>query len=214
MTEKTPQQELSQTLDKIYSKIVLQGQAIFQTMKWQQQGLTVAVIDTVFDLPTYKHKEYTVAVKRYCDKLVCRIDTDKHVREKKGENKPYIDLEKRQKDACYNPYIDLITTKEKGGIDWIKYYRPNVVVKSITSGSKLVAEIEELEKLADTTALDLKIIILDENCNEVSKEEALILASNYENNKYTDDKFSGSVIARKIQDSFILENQDNLRCDI
>jgi bifunctional ADP-heptose synthase (sugar kinase/adenylyltransferase) len=213
-TQTIERSALQKQLDQIYSKIVSPSRAIYQARMWQAEKQKVAVIDTVFDLPTYLHKEYSLAVKQYCDKLICRIDTDEHVKEKKGQNKPYINLENRQKETAHSPYIDLITTKSQGGTDWIKYFQPNIIVKSTTSGAKLMQEIEELELLAKNLRLDLEIIILDENCELVERSEALLKAIEYDNTKYREDRFSGSVIAKKIQDGFVLDNQSDLTCDI
>ena len=213
-TQKLEKSNLQKQLDQIYSKIVSPAKAIYQTRMWQAQKQKVAVIDTVFDLPTYLHKEYSLAVKNYSNKLICRIDTDEYVKTKKGENKPYINLENRQKETAHNTYIDLITTKSEGGINWIKYYRPDILVKSTTSGVKLIQEIEEIEQLSKQINLNLEIIILDENCERAERSEALSKAIEYDNTKFRKDRFSGSVNAKKIEEAYILQNQSNLTCDL
>jgi bifunctional ADP-heptose synthase (sugar kinase/adenylyltransferase) len=201
-------------LREVYDKIKSPEVALRQVQKWQEKLLDVAITDVVVDLPTYLHKEYYLAIKSKCDKLVVRIDEDDYVKSKKGPNRPTVEYPRRVKESAHSQYVDLITSKSSGNLDWIKYYRPDIIVKSTTSGAKLIKEIEELQQIAREINLDLQIIILDESCHEVPMEQALAKAVEYDKNKFGEEKFSGSIIERKIQDNFVLNNQNNLTCDL
>ncbi len=208
------QSQLQQNLDIIYSKIVSPEKAIYQCHNWQKDGATVAVYDCVFDLPTYKHKEYMLAIKRYSSYSIVRLDTDEYVKSKKGPNKPYITLEDRQKETAHSNWVDLITTKSNGSNDWIRYYKPDLIFKSTTSGEKLISELSEIENLIKACNLQTQIIILDENCEFVERSEALSKAIDYDNTKFDEGRMSGSIIVKNITDGFIKDNQSNLTCDI
>jgi bifunctional ADP-heptose synthase (sugar kinase/adenylyltransferase) len=206
---------------EVYNKIVTPVQAIKQTRDWQRQGLKVAVTDVVCDIPQHLHKEYLATIASLSNKLVVRVDTDKHAKEKKGHpklppelDKPYNTLEYRQKDLAHLPYVDLITEKAHGSLNWISIFKPDIIIKSTTSGQKLIAEIKELQELIVVLGQPTQIIILDENCDVVDHSEALDKAIEYDNNKYDKKHHSGSTITKKIEDRFMALNQDNLKCDI
>ncbi len=209
--EKMPTQK---PVFEAYDKIKNVGDTLRQVRNWQDQKQSVVVVDVVCDIAHYLHKEYFAVTKSLADKLVVRVDTDEYVKSKKGERRPYNTLEYRQKDLAHLQYIDTVTTKSDGGLKWVEIYKPDFVVKSTTSGAKLIAEIEQIEALIKQNKLLTQIIILDENCQLVDRELALDKALKYDQTKYDAGRHSGSVIERMIRNGYMIDNQADLSCDI
>lgn len=179
-----------------YSKIVDINSAIKQSINWRNEGNIVVIADAVLDIPHYRHAEFLLKCAILGDKLILRVNTDEFVSMRKDPRGPIVSLEKRQKHAAHYPYVDLITTKDTGGWDWLIDYKPNYVVKSITSGINVLNEIMAIQPYLDKA--ETKIIIMDEYANIIPTKKFLEEGLRYEEDKYSPDKISGSIIKKEI----------------
>jgi bifunctional ADP-heptose synthase (sugar kinase/adenylyltransferase) len=206
----------NQKLQEIYSKIVTTGVALRQVQKWQEEGNRVVITDVVCDIYHRAHSEYFLSAKLLGDKLLVRVDTDAHVAEKKDPEGPLVNYKNRTENLAHIPYIDMITSKSSGGLDWIKFYRPNVLIKSTTSGVKLIKDIDDIKIILKENNIDCQIIVADEQQNIVPESEWISKAIEYDNTKLSPEKNSGSTIkneyARRLQSRQV--EKEYLQCDI
>lgn len=203
-------------LQEVYSKITTPNIALRQVQKWQEAGDKVVVTDVVCDLYHRAHSEYFLAAKLLGDKLLVRVDTDDYVASKKDPEGPLVNYPNRVKNLAHIPYIDSITSKSTGGLDWIKFYKPDVLIKSTTSGEKLIRDIDEIKVILSENNIDCRIIVLDANCNEVEESQWLSKAIEYDLNKLSPEKNSGSTIkaeyARRLQERQV--GKEFLQCEL
>jgi glycerol-3-phosphate cytidylyltransferase-like family protein len=195
---------------KTYDIITNPGQALRQVREWQGQGLKVAITDVVCDILHYRHFEYFEAIKQHADKLLVRVDTSELVQSKKDSRGSIVPLEYRLKALAHIRTVDLLTVKNRMGLEWVDIYKPDIVIKSTTSGVKVVKEIEELASLQHQPEL----ILFDQDNNLVPLDRAEAEARAYDDNKYSGDKFSGSIIKQEIKDRFQEDIAEYLTCDL
>lgn len=179
-----------------YSKIVDTSSAIEQSIHWRNEGNIVVVADAVLDIPHYRHADFLLRCANLGDKLILRVNSDEFVSTRKNSQGPIVSLEKRQKHAAHYPYVDLVTTKDTGGWDWLLDYKPNFVVKSITSGIVVLNEIRGVTTYLDKAGT--RIIIMDEYANVISAEKFYEEGLRYEEDKDSPDQISGSIIKKEI----------------
>ena len=179
-----------------YSKIVDPEEAKRQSIAWREEGEIVGVVDSVLDIPHYRHADFLLKCANLGDKLILRINTDEFVSTRKDPNGPIVSLENRLKHAAHYPYTDLVTTKNCGGWDWLNEYRPSFVVKSVTSGTEVLREISEASFYLERS--QTKLIIMDEYANVIALNNFYQEGLNYETNKFDSHKISGSIIKREI----------------
>jgi glycerol-3-phosphate cytidylyltransferase-like family protein len=180
-----------------YSKIVNESEAILTIQKWQQSGLTIVMTDAVLDIPHYRHADYFMVCANYGDKLLVRINSDEFVAQRKDPRGPIIKWNERAKAAAHYPYIDLITTKTVGGWQYLDTFKPNIVIKSVTSGIEVLNEIDQILPIVNES--NIKLIVLDEFALPISRENIHNEGLLYTNNKLGRDKFSGSIIKNEIK---------------
>jgi glycerol-3-phosphate cytidylyltransferase-like family protein len=195
---------------KTYDIITNPGQALRQVREWQEQGLRVAITDVVCDILHYRHFEYFEAIKQYADRLLVRADTSELVANKKDSRGSIVPLEFRLKALAHIRHVDLLTVKNRMGLEWVDVYQPDVIIKSTTSGVKVVNEIEELASLQHQPEL----ILFDQDNNIVPLDKAEAEARAYDQDKYGVDKFSGSVIKQEIKDRYQNDIAEYLTCDL
>lgn len=179
-----------------YSKIVNPEEAILKSKEWRNEGKKVIVVDAVLDLPHYRHPDYFLSCANLGDKLILRVNSDEFVSTRKDKRGPIVSLLNRQKHASHYPYIDLITQKDFGGWDWLLEYKPNYIVKSVTSGTKVLEEIAEVQPYLEKSGTE--IIIMDEYANIIPLQKFYEEGLKYEEEKYNPEKISGSIIKKEI----------------
>lgn len=180
-----------------YSKIVNESEAILTIQRWKQSGLTTVMTDAVLDIPHYRHADYFMVCANYGDKLLVRINSDEFVAQRKDPRGPIIKWSERAKMAAHYPYIDLITTKTIGGWQYLDIFKPDIVIKSITSGIEVLDEINQILPTIDES--NTKLIILDEFAQPISRKDFYHKGVSYINDKLGRDKFSGSIIRNEIK---------------
>lgn len=177
---------------------------------WQNAGHKVVIIDGCFDILHHRHFEYLQACKDLGDKLVVRVVEDKYIAESKHPRGAVVPFKERILALTHLPYIDLLTGGGEDGLAWIDNFKPDIVVKSTTSGVRVMNELEELETLQHQP----EVIVFDQNNNVVEPENVLEEAKWYDETKFTNDKFSGSVIKQEIQNRYQERIAKLLSCDI
>jgi len=179
-----------------YFKIVSPNVALERIRSWQKEDKRVVMVDAVLDLPHVAHAEYFLACANLGDKLTLRVNSDAFVAKRKDPRGPIVKWEERAKHAARYPYIDLITSKDEGGWDWLQEYNPDVIIKSITSGSAVLEEIDKVKPYL--IGLRTTLIVMDEYGNIIPIEQAQQKGSEYEADKLTTQRISGSIIKDEI----------------
>jgi len=186
-----------------YEKIVDINKAKTLSIKWRREGKKVIVVDSVLDIPHYRHADFLLSCANLGDKLILRINSDEFVSTRKDPKGPVVSLGNRLRHAAHYPYVDLITTKTDGGWEWLKEYCPNYIVKSVTSGKEVLNEILNSKPFLEES--DSEIIIMDEYAKVIPLENCYRECLRYEENKFNSDKISGSIIKREIINRYNLE---------
>ncbi len=75
--------------------------------EWKNQGLAIGFTSGVFDLLHIGHITYLEEAKKYCDKLVVAINSDKSVKTNKGSKRPIIHDRNRIKIVTNLKMVDL-----------------------------------------------------------------------------------------------------------
>ncbi len=171
-------------------------QAIKAVNKWHQEGLRVVATDGVMDIPTLWHPENLRVAANLGDKLFLRIDSDEYVASFKDRRGPINSWRIRAMMATHYPYVDLIIAKFDEGTDWLEKFRPDIIVKSITSYGGIAKDLESLDPYLARPGVQL--VVLDENFNIVPRGQVENRAIEYEVGKYKGVHISGSTIRREI----------------
>lgn len=177
---------------------------------WQNEGQKVVIVDGCFDILHYKHFEYLQAVKQLADKLVVRVVEDKYIAESKHPRGAVVPFMNRIKALTHLPYIDLLTGGGEDGLQWIDRFKPDVVVKSTTSGVRVMNELEELKDLEHQP----EVIVMDQDYQVIEPDRVLEEAQWYDKTKLEGDKFSGSIIKQEIQERYQERLAHLLTCNI
>ncbi len=181
-----------------YGKIVSNECAVNQIRQWHDEGLRVVAMDAVLDIPTYRHADSLRVCANLGDRLLLRVNSDEITASRKDPRGPIVPWSLRAIHAAHYQYVDLVTVKEQTGYSWLEEYRPDILVKNISSGSKVIGEVLQVDE-AFLQKCNTRLIFMDEHCQEIiPREEALQRAIYFEQNKYDDGQFTGSIIKREI----------------
>jgi glycerol-3-phosphate cytidylyltransferase-like family protein len=178
-----------------YKKIVSLDEAAKCVKEWQSQGLKVVITAGVFDIPTYKHAEYLLTAANFGDKLIVRVDTDNFVLTDKYPEGSIVSWKNRCKHLAHYPYVDLIIPNIKSS-DWIEKLHVNTNVYSITSSPNSLNDKDKLMPRFKKSQTD--VIFLDEKFDIVPKAKVRIVSNHYEQTKFSQTHFSGSIIKKEI----------------
>ncbi|MEQ9425494.1 MAG: D-glycero-beta-D-manno-heptose 1-phosphate adenylyltransferase [Cyclobacteriaceae bacterium] len=98
--------------------------------KWKNEGHRIVFTNGCFDLLHPGHVVYLEQAKALGDKLIIGLNSDESVSRLKGENRPIIKLEHRQKMLESLRFVDLVIPfKEDTPITLIECINPHVLVK-------------------------------------------------------------------------------------
>lgn len=151
-----------------YNKIITEKTALEIIKRWKKEGKRIVFVDAVLDLPHYRHPEYFLKCANLGDKLVVRIPSDELIKVKKDPRGPIVSWENRAKHAAHYPYIDLIIPKNDFEAEWLYMFRPDSVVRSVTSSEIL----DEAKKLIPIyKSLKVKLVIMDEFAHVIPNKE-------------------------------------------
>lgn len=186
-----------------YNKIVSNKVAASRVRLWKSRKFRVVIVDAVLDIPHYRHADYFLACANLGDKLLVRIPSDKLISLKKDPRGPIISWRERAKHAAHYPYIDLITNKSNFSENWLNVYHPNIIVRSTTNGTELIEEYNNLAPKYDQ--LGIKLVIMNQYARQIPSGNLIEQSKLYSTNKFSKDKFSGTIIKKKIE-SRLIEN--------
>ncbi len=179
-----------------YTKFLQEEAAIQQVHMWRKEGFRVVMADSVVDIPHYRHADYFLACANLGDKLLIRVDADELVATWKDPRGPVVQWEARAKHVAHYPYIDIVTIQCQHGLEFLKQYQPDVLVKSVTSGQIILEQIEQLK--AHREAYPMEVILMDQFAQIIDPARLHEEVLAYEQDKYGEDKLSGTTIKREI----------------
>ena len=160
----------------INKKIVTLEKLISIVKKLKKQNKKIATTNGVFDILHIGHVKYLEKAKKLGDVLIVGVNTDKSVKENKGDKRPINDEKSRIGVLAALESVDYVFLfNEKNPIKWISQIKPNIHVKAgdyklsqiiekavvEKNGGKII--IVKVEKSYSTTALIRRIISLYKN---------------------------------------------------
>lgn len=128
-------EELIQRLENGYthnnfSKICSKETLKKHVSHWKSQDETIIFTNGCFDLLHVGHVTFLEKAKKFGDRLIVGLNTDKSVRTLKGEQRPITDQQSRAKVlAALNATNAVVLFDEQTPLKLIKYLRPDVLVK-------------------------------------------------------------------------------------
>jgi glycerol-3-phosphate cytidylyltransferase-like family protein len=179
-----------------YHKIVGQEQAIELVARWKNEGQKVVMVDSVVDIPHYRHADYFRACANLGNKLIVRVESDELVASRKDPRGPIVPFEARVKHVVHYPYIDIVTEQVVHGLDFLQQFKPNILVKSVTSGSMILDQIEILK--SKNEYFGIEVIVMDQFAKIIDPARSYVEGLAYDQNKFGSDKLSGSTIKQEI----------------
>ena len=98
--------------------------------KWRNDNLKIGFTNGCFDLIHSGHIDMFIKASESCDRLIVGINSDKSIKRLKGNQRPLLDLEARQKLLSALDMIDaVISFKEDTPLKLIKIIKPNILFK-------------------------------------------------------------------------------------
>ncbi len=179
-----------------YSKIVPNTEAISRAAEWRAGGERVVMVDSVVDIPHYRHADYFRACANLGNRLIVRVEADELVKTRKDPRGPIVPFEARALHVAHYPYIDVVTDQVVHGLDFLEDFQPDVLVKSVTSGPLIIQQIDELSAHRERYPMD--VVVMDQFANIVDPSTAYEEGTAYDADKYGSDKLSGSTIKQEI----------------
>lgn len=137
----------------------------------------IAFTNGCFDILHAGHLSLLKFSKDQCDFLVCGINSDKSIKEIKGQNRPIVDEKKRSSLLMQLNLIDmLIIFDEKTPIKLIKLIKPKIIIKGSDYKKKQVVGSDYIKKYGGE-------VILSKLINGYSTSK--IIKDNNEKSSYT-----------------------------
>ena len=135
--------QLSSQSSKIYSR----DQVIEQAGAWQARGERIAFTNGCFDLIHAGHVAFLEQASREGRRLIVGLNTDRSVRELKGESRPIISQDDRARVLSSLACVDAVVVfDEETPLELIKAIRPSVLVKGEDYAGEFIAGAEEVKR--------------------------------------------------------------------
>jgi D-beta-D-heptose 7-phosphate kinase/D-beta-D-heptose 1-phosphate adenosyltransferase len=116
--------------DKLLNKIVSLPQAKKFVQVWKSKGDTVCFTNGCFDLLHYGHISSLLQTKKYGDRLVVALNSDKSVKKIKGILRPIQDEKTRAALLAVLQCVDLVVIFDNDtALHLVKELRPDVIAK-------------------------------------------------------------------------------------
>jgi len=124
-------EELLNSVESLKPYKILNKNSIINKVKsWKNNKLTVGFTNGCFDLIHSGHIDMFIKAAESCDRLVIGINTDQSIKRLKGEKRPILNLEARQKIIASLDMVDaVICFEEDTPIKLIKHIKPNFLFK-------------------------------------------------------------------------------------
>jgi len=112
------------------AKIATPDRMAREAARWRERGLRVGFTNGCFDILHRGHIVYLSQAREWCDRLVVGLNTDRSVRELKGEGRPVNDLESRALVLAGLRSVDLVVPfDDETPLALIEAARPDVLIK-------------------------------------------------------------------------------------
>ena len=112
------------------AKIATPQRMADEIARWRAKGLKVGFTNGCFDILHRGHVAYLAQARAWCDRLIVGVNSDRSVRELKGEGRPVNDLESRAMVLAGLGSVDLVAPfDEDTPIALIEAARPDVLIK-------------------------------------------------------------------------------------
>jgi D-beta-D-heptose 7-phosphate kinase/D-beta-D-heptose 1-phosphate adenosyltransferase len=122
--------ELSAHITPAEAKVVTAAGMAEAAAHWRERGLKVGFTNGCFDILHKGHVAYLAEARRWCDRLIVGVNSDRSVRALKGEGRPVNDLESRALVLAGLSPVDLVVPfDEDTPLGLIEAARPDVLIK-------------------------------------------------------------------------------------
>ena len=112
------------------AKIASADRMAREAARWRERGLKVGFTNGCFDILHPGHIAYLAQARAWCDRLIVGLNSDRSVRELKGEGRPINDLESRALVLAGLHSADLVVPfDEETPLKLIEAARPDVLIK-------------------------------------------------------------------------------------
>ena len=112
------------------AKIATPQRMAREAESWRERGLKVGFTNGCFDILHRGHIVYLAQASEWCDRLIVGLNTDRSVRELKGEGRPVNDLESRALVLAGLRSVDLVVPfDDETPLKLIEAARPDVLIK-------------------------------------------------------------------------------------
>ena len=112
------------------AKIATPDRMAREAARWRERGLKVGFTNGCFDILHRGHIVYLSQAREWCDRLIVGLNTDRSVRELKGEGRPVNDLESRALVVAGLRSVDLVVPfDDQTPLSLIEAARPDVLIK-------------------------------------------------------------------------------------
>ncbi len=155
----------------INSKIKTLNELIKIVKNLKSQNKKIITTNGVFDILHYGHVKYLEEAKKLGDILIVGVNTDRSVKQNKGDKRPISDEKARMQVLAALESVDYVFLfDEKDPRDWLNKLKPNIHVKAgdyklsqiiekdVVEKSEGKVKIVKAEKGYSTTDLISKII--------------------------------------------------------
>ena len=155
----------------INSKIKTLNELIKIVKNLKSQNKKIITTNGVFDILHYGHVKYLEEAKKLGDVLIVGVNTDKSVKQNKGDKRPINDGKLRMSVLAALESVDYVFLfDEKTPVEWVKKLKPDIHAKAgdykmsqiiekevvESNGGKIV--ILNMEKTYSTTSIINKIL--------------------------------------------------------
>lgn len=109
-------------------------------------GAKIVLTQGAFDFIHIGHFLYLEKARQHGDILIVGVDSDKKVRQRKGQDRPIVSQGERIKMLTHVRHVDIVTLKQADDPKWslIKLIRPDVLIATESTYTK--AQIKQLQQ--------------------------------------------------------------------
>jgi len=121
---------MSKSLKKINNKIFLEKDLRIKLDSWRQKGEKIVFTNGCFDLIHLGHIEVLARSADLGDRLIIGVNTDKSIKNIKGQNRPIIKEDSRVKQLAALEFVDaVILFNESTPNKIINHIKPDIITK-------------------------------------------------------------------------------------
>ncbi|MDB5431215.1 MAG: rfaE2 [Caulobacter sp.] len=122
--------ELSARMAPAEAKVQMAAGMVEIVARWRERGLKVGFTNGCFDILHKGHVAYLTEARRWCDRLIVGVNSDRSVKALKGEGRPVNDLESRALVLAGLTPVDLVVPfDDDTPLALIEAARPEVLIK-------------------------------------------------------------------------------------